>query len=210
MTLNRLAVALGQLRVGGKRVQAPAQQIALIESVVPLRSGVGVLQKTRERHGGNAHPRPQGRLRLGEHARVGTSPGSERIGRPASWRGTCPKKGETPEAPREKAPPRTAHPRIPRPYRQRATARPGRCRSLDRRRTSRRWHSSFPRPSPPPESPWQPPEPVAQGAQAWRSARTGAGPRTPRASPAPGPPPPGNAPRASCRRAPAPSARTRR
>ena len=78
--LEPLAVALGQFRVGGKRVQAPAQQIALIESVVPLRSGVGVLQKTRERHGGNAHPRPQGRLRLGEHARVGTSPGSERIG----------------------------------------------------------------------------------------------------------------------------------
>ncbi len=34
--LEPLAVALGQLRVGGKRVQAPAQQIALIESVVPF------------------------------------------------------------------------------------------------------------------------------------------------------------------------------
>ena len=78
--LEPLAVALGQLRMGRKRVQAPAQQIPLIESVVPLRAGVGLLQKTRERHGSSTHPRPQGRLRLGERARVGGAPGSERFG----------------------------------------------------------------------------------------------------------------------------------
>ena len=75
-----LAVARRELGVLGEGVQAPTQQISLIEPAAPLRPGISVLHQARERHGGGSNPRPQGRPGLGEHIRIGLAPGGECLG----------------------------------------------------------------------------------------------------------------------------------